>query len=294
MTEVVLCHGIGYQFKHRETALTDWYEALRLGMTDTIVPVPAPERVDAVFYGNCYRSRNAKGTIPEDEFAGIPPLRAGDVRDPWEKRFLEVLADGAEDPSPGGEGPKGKGPKGHTQDFLRKLEGSDRLGRPPARVVIHLARQVRRYLDENDTVRACALERFRRVVTPETRVIIGHSLGSVVAYEALCAHRRDWNVDTFITLGSPLGIREIQDRLLPGLEPDGRREWPKVKRWINVAAEDDPVALVKELAPAFGDRIEDRSVVNSGIGRIILGGHNALRYLTTTEVAEGVADALRR
>ena len=45
--------------------------------------------------------------------------------------------------------------------------------------------------------------------------MVGHSLGSVVAYEALCAHP-EWPVRALVTLGSPLGIRNlIFDRLVP-------------------------------------------------------------------------------
>ena len=48
-----------------------------------------------------------------------------------------------------------------------------------------------------------------------TEVIVAHSLGSVVAYEALCAHP-EWPVRNLVTLGSPLGIRNlIFDQLVP-------------------------------------------------------------------------------
>ncbi|MEU9029355.1 hypothetical protein AB0D46_17905 [Streptomyces sp. NPDC048383] len=286
MSRVVMCHGIGYQYKHRETELSAWYEALRLGMNDTAVAVPPPEQVSAVYYGNCYRSLGAKGpTTEEDEFALIPPLREEDVRDPLEHELLEAIASGLDAPPAGG--------RGVAQAALRRLESSPALGLPPARVVIRLVRQVRRYLDEQDTVRACAQERFARVVTPDTRVVVAHSLGSVVAYEALRADHPEWNVDTLITLGSPLGIRAVRERLAPGPGGDDAAPWPNVARWINVAADEDPVALVKKLGPLFGDRVEDRLVVNAGLSRFVLGGHSLLRYLTTSEVAEGIADALR-
>ncbi|MEU3326819.1 alpha/beta hydrolase [Streptomyces albus] len=287
MSHVVMCHGIGYQYKHRETSLTEWYGALRTSMSDAAHPVPEPERVSAVFYGNCYRSLNTKSVGTDDEFADIPPLRAGDVRDPVESALLDVFAQGTEAPAPGG--------KGATQAALRRLERSEALGRPSSRVVIWLVRQVRRYLDADDTVRACAQQRFARVVTPDTKVVVAHSLGSVVAYEALCAHP-EWNVDTFVTLGSPLGLGLIRERLRPAPGEDGGHTWPHVGRWINVAADEDPVALVKKLGPVFGDKVEDRLVVNLpwfDPKRYVLGGHSVMRYLTTGEVADAVAEALR-
>ncbi|MFF7943122.1 hypothetical protein ACFZC5_25715 [Nocardia gamkensis] len=256
-------------------------------MTDASLPVPSPDLVSSVFYGNCYRSLNTKGVPSENEFTDIPHLRIGDVRDPLEGALLEAFAEGTQPPAPDG--------KGMTQAALRRLEKSDALGRPPARVLIWLVRQVRRYLDADDSVRACAQQRFARVVAPETRVVVGHSLGSVVAYEALCSDHPDWNVDTFITLGSPLGLGLVQERLIPAPSPDGRKCFPLVKNWINIAATDDPIALVKKLEPAFGDCVDDRLVVNTAWhhpGRYTLGGHSVMRYLTTGEFAEAIGRAL--
>ncbi|MFG2881467.1 hypothetical protein ACGFYV_03950 [Streptomyces sp. NPDC048297] len=283
MSRVVVCHGIGHQYKHSETLLTEWYDALRVGMTDAACAVPDAEDVAAVYYGSCFRSREAKGGA-DDELADIPPLRIGDVRDPLELELLEAFAGGTEEPLPGG--------KGVGQMALRRLERSEGLGKPAGRAVIWLVKQVRRYLDPDDTVRACAQKRFERVVTPDTKVVIGHSLGSVVAYEALRAHP-EWNVHTFISLGSPLGVQAIRDRLLPA--PPAKGEGlPPVARWVNVAAKDDPVALVKQLAPVFGD-LDDQLVVNlpwHHPGRYVFGSHSVLRYLTTGEVADAVASAL--
>ncbi|MGV9975860.1 hypothetical protein [Nocardia beijingensis] len=256
-------------------------------MTDASLPVPSPDLVSSVFYGNCYRSLNTKGTSSEDEFADIPHSRIGDVRDPLESALLKAFAEGTQAPT--------SDSKGLTQAALRRLEKSEALGRPPARVVIWLVRQVRRYLDADDSVRACAQQRFERVVTPDTKVIVAHSLGSVVAYEALCGNHPDWNVDTLVTLGSPLGLGLVQERLITALLPDGRRCSPQVNRWINIAATDDPIALVKKLEPSFGGCVDDQLVVNTPWyhpGRYTLGGHSVLRYLATSEVAEAIGSTL--
>ncbi|MDI6516921.1 hypothetical protein QMA61_12005 [Streptomyces coelicoflavus] len=285
MSRVVICHGIGYQYKHAETVLTEWYKALRVGMTDAARPVPDAGDVAAVYYGSCFRSRGVKGGGVDDELANIPAFQIGDVRDPLELELLEAFAEGTDTPLPGG--------KGIGQIALRRLERYEGLGKPMGRTVIWMIRQVRRYLDASDTVRACAQQRFERVVTPDTRVVIGHSLGSVVAYEALRAHP-EWNVHTFISLGSPLGLRAVRHRLLPTPISEGNA-LPPVARWVNVAAKDDPIALVKHLAPAFGD-VDDRPVVNlpwHSPGKYFLGSHSVVRYLTTEEVAEAVATALR-
>ena len=53
--------------------------------------------------------------------------------------------------------------------------------------------------DLRDRLRA----RLEPLVTDDTRVVVAHSLGSVLSYMALCNHP-DWSVHTFVTLGSPL------------------------------------------------------------------------------------------
>jgi len=75
-------------------------------------------------------------------------------------------------------------------------------------------------------------------VTDDTRVLVAHSLGTVLSYAALAAHD-DWPVHTFVTLGAPLAAPMVFN----GLEPapvDGRGAWPgSVQRWVNVRALND-------------------------------------------------------
>ena len=128
------------------------------------------------------------------------------------------------------------------------------------------------YLSD-DSVRAHIQERVASTVGPDTAVLIGHSLGSVVAYEAVCAHP-DWDV-TLITLGSPLGIRNLVfDRLRPPPR-DGRGRFPdSAAAWTNIADTGDAVALVKRLAPLFGEKVEDLLVNNGSTA------HDVQPYLT--------------
>jgi hypothetical protein len=114
-------------------------------------------------------------------------------------------------------------------------------------------------------------------------------LGSVVAYEALCAHP-EWNVQTLVTLGSPLGIPNlIFDKLTPPPE-NGKGAWPNIKQWFNIADSGDIVALQKSLAPYFGDG-DDRKIVD----RLVYNGwesHSVERYLTARETGAAVATGL--
>ena len=47
--------------------------------------------------------------------------------------------------------------------------------------------------------------------------IVAHSQGSIIAYEVLSAMAADeLALDALVTIGSPLGVREVQDFLEPG------------------------------------------------------------------------------
>jgi hypothetical protein len=83
------------------------------------------------------------------------------------------------------------------------------------------------------------------------QVVVAHSLGSVVTYEALWAHQ-DLSVDLLVTLGSPLGMRNVVfDRLAPvPVRGRGARP-PGVRRWINIADKDDIAAIPPVLSGCF-------------------------------------------
>ena len=117
-------------------------------------------------------------------------------------------------------------------------------------------------------------------------MVIGHSLGSVVAYEVLAA-QPEGSVRTFVTLGSPLGCPKlIFDRLCPPPE-DGRGGWPgAVEHWFNLADGSDPVALVAELASCFGPRVKDELVHNGA------DVHKIGPYLTAEETGRAIATGL--
>ena len=144
-------------------------------------------------------------------------------------------------------------------------------------------------------IRAEDLNQFERellvneVVGEDTRVLVGHSLGSVVAYEAMSANP-GWPVRMLVTLGSPLGIPNlIFDRLEPAplpaadARPGPRGRWPgKAREWVNVADQGDVVALVKDLRVAFGPGV-DCWVVDNGAT-----AHDARPYLTAVETGRAI------
>ena len=79
----------------------------------------------------------------------------------------------------------------------------------------------------------------------ERVVIAAHSMGTIIAYDCLrnCSHCEP--IDGLITLGSPLGVDEIQDNLIPGRDFANAFPADKLKGdWINVFDPLDPIAAL--------------------------------------------------
>ncbi|MFE9122071.1 hypothetical protein [Streptomyces sp. NPDC007172] len=114
-------------------------------------------------------------------------------------------------------------------------------------------RDVTRYLgDKNGSTRAAAREEVAgTIASTGARVVIAHSLGSVVAYEALHAHP-ELEVDLLLTLGSPLALRHgVFDLLSPApVDGTGRRP-PGVRRWVNLSDHGDIVAIPRPFKQRF-------------------------------------------
>lgn len=280
MTRIVLVHGIAQQFKGAQTLLADWYPALADGLALAGASVDRAE-VAMAFYGELFRPAGHRGL-------GLPELDASDVTDELELAVLLSWWEAAARAEPGvprpGERTRLRTPY-LVQRALDALSHSTFFAGLGERMLIFSARQARRYLTEPDLRRA-ARERVTALITDRTRVVVAHSLGSVVAYEALCTlpERRDL---TLVTLGSPLGIRNIVfDRLDPA-PVDGMARWPSsVRRWTNVADRGDVVALVKSLAPSFGAQVTDVLVHNGAKA------HDVRPYLTARETGLAIADGL--
>lgn len=131
--------------------------------------------------------------------------------------------------------------------------------------------EARRYLMDSDGSGTAARNTLKEILVPllaeKTPVaLMGHSLGSVIAYDALweLAHE-DGDpgvVDLFITLGSPLGTRFIY-RHLKGCGEAGRRRFPtNVSYWENFSSRGELTALKPELAAHFAAMVEETPLVS--------------------------------
>ena len=96
---------------------------------------------------------------------------------------------------------------------------------------------------KNSAIRETIDTGVSAALTPEVEaVVVGHSLGTVVAYNLLRqqGHLRGWKVPLFVTLGSPLAVLEIR-KTLKSFAPTRCPEC--VTSWFNAMDERDVVAL---------------------------------------------------
>ncbi len=127
--------------------------------------------------------------------------------------------------------------------WLAQTRGLGRVA--TERFVATFFREVATYLMIPDgPARSAARQTVVDAVTAhQPDIVIAHSLGSVVAYEALWATPR-LDVPTFVTLGSPLALpHAIFPRLIPAPTLGYGAKPPGVRRWINIADPGDIVAI---------------------------------------------------
>ena len=286
--DIVCVHGIGYQLQGSNSILAEWRPALRDGIINAGGEPPNESRIQMAFYGKLFRTPGKKG----DE---IPPYDESDIVSEYERQLLKAwwlegsrvdMAVPGPDDLKKGMGKVAWEPLGWTQRALLALSNSKFFSDTAMEAfIISDLKQVARYMTD-ETIRKDAQTCVVDVVSDNTRVLIGHSLGSVVAYEALCAHP-EWHVNTFLTLGSPLGIPNlIFDRLRP--KPvAGIGAWPgSLVHWINIAALGDIVALEKKLSSRFTERVQDFYVDNESKA------HDARSYLTSKEAGNAIVRGL--
>jgi hypothetical protein len=284
MAKIVAVHGIGQQFSGDAIIHREWWPALVSGLHLAGRDLEDPKELDCAFYGHLFRKSGS--------LALSDSYRAEDVG-PEEAELLKLLWQAAADtepqtvPSPssyaGGE-TLARTPK-IIQRALSAVSRSSFWVNLAQAALIGDLKQVVLYMNDLD-VREMVLEVVAEKITWDTRVVIGHSLGSVVAYEALC--HKPQNVVSFVSLGSPLGIQNlIFQKLHPAPSPENIGAWPGVvKHWTNIADKGDIVALEKKLAPFFGKEVRDILVYNGS------DAHHGERYLTTKEAGEAIAAGL--
>lgn len=96
----------------------------------------------------------------------------------------------------------------------------------------------------------------------EKIVVVSHSMGTMVAYDVLRNCPNCPAVDTLITLGSPLGVKEVQDELAAHDTHGVDFPAATTNRWINIYDPLDPICgadpkFANDYRAVNGKRVED-------------------------------------
>jgi hypothetical protein len=130
--------------------------------------------------------------------------------------------------------------------------------------------------------------------------LIGHSMGSILSYDALQFEVPDIPVHTFVTIGSPLGLPLVlckiaarQGKVLDGA-PVLRTPASVLRNWYNFSDPDDIIALNPNLGAEFFENFHgvkplDISVSNNYIINNRRNAHKEYGYLRTKEFAKVLA-----
>jgi hypothetical protein len=133
---------------------------------------------------------------------------------------------------------------------------------------------------------AAALEAAEKVV------LVSHSMGTMVAYDVLRNCPECPFVDTLITLGSPLGVREVQEELIAVDAKDVDFPAARLATWINVYDPLDPVCgadprLANDYRGVDGRSVTDIRESNWGGWR-----HTITHYFAGTRLRDVLARAV--
>jgi hypothetical protein len=285
---LLLVHGIGQGGKKKEELEKTWTDTLRKGYENAKLPYPETLSVDFPYYGDALDARVARSKLPLPQ--QIVP-KGDETLSPYEEFVRSSLADMKEiaklsDAEVAAEaGPIPATEKGIqnwrlTQAVARLLD--KRLTAFTSHTIETFLREVYLYVNNRSAAREVNAI-VADMLTDEPTIVIGHSLGSVVAYKVLLEQAAKVKLRRYITVGSPLGIKTISSRL-------GVLKYPQADlNWYNAYDDGDIVALNPLADPWFKT---DPAITNyNRVRNDTDNQHGIIGYLNDATVAARVAEA---
>jgi len=146
-----------------------------------------------------------------------------------------------------------------------------------------------------DEIRSRTIETLKiGAAKPGPHIVVSHSMGTVIAYDCLKRVADCPRVDSLMTIGSPLGLDEIQDKLQPEWSRNnGFPDLSVASDWVNVYDRLDPVAgfdpnLANDYKKEGISVIKDINEQNYGKWR-----HNISKYLGGEELRQNLKRMLQ-
>jgi hypothetical protein len=124
-------------------------------------------------------------------------------------------------------------------------------------------------------------------------IVVSHSMGTIIAYDCLQRVKECPVIDGLLTIGSPLGIDEVQDKFAPEWTRENGFPGKLKGAWINVYDTLDPVTgfdgdISNDFKKDGNELIEIINEANWGAWR-----HNITKYFAGPKLREALAKLLR-
>jgi hypothetical protein len=227
MAVVVGVHGIAQQASGPARQFRLWSDAFNRGLKRARCPLEKAPTLAVPFYGGLFRK-------------GSPYLGDAGGEESWDDTEVSFVADALDELT-----------SDMSEADLDELDRASQLLGPPAvlpppllrglaaidrrwgvgrgLLLIGVLRQVNAYLfrpEAGDEIRQIVIDQIAR----DTRVLVGHSLGSVIVYDLLQRGVAAPHVTTLVTLGSPLPLATVRSALSAASPPS--HDWDV--SWFNV------------------------------------------------------------
>lgn len=240
--KLLFVHGRDQQGQDPKRLEAIWMGALERGWKTQGLKTPSGLTVSFPFYGNeldkLVKQADApladeaveKGVPGDDEFRRFQREFLKEVQARTRISDEQIEAEQAPDVKE-----RGMTEWEWVQGLLRALDRNyPELG---SAVIERMTRDVFLYL-KRKVVRSTVNKIVAQYLGETPTVVVGHSLGSIVAYDVLRTDQRKLQVPLYVTVGSPLGVELIRKQLAPIKFPK-----PPVGKWYNAFDERDVVAL---------------------------------------------------
>ena len=286
---VLMVHGIAQGGRKAQDLEKIWVETLQEGFAAAGQSWPSKLQFDFPYYGDTLDAFVAKARLPTP--AGV--VAKGPGQNLEFEKFLQSALDQLQqsgdisdqdvrshmDPAVSQE--KGIQNWGWVQAIARVID--NRLTPASNFTIETFLREVYLYISRREVTDALnALVTAK--LTSEPTIIIGHSLGSVVAYNVIKSQRHALDLRQFITVGSPLGLRAVSSKL--GVVENIANP----ASWYNAYDERDIVALNPLDGKWFP--VRPKIVNHSGVDNNTDNRHGIIGYLNDAKVGAKVAAAI--
>lgn len=292
MRQLIFIHGRAQEDKNAKTLKKEWIAAWEKGLMKSGLSNPLPDsQIRFPYYGDTLRDLVAGMTAAQAARVIVMGPAPGGPEEDFARAMIEQLAKkaGVSKAQIRAELSaevieKGPANWGWVQGILRAV---DKVKPLSGKLVSLITKDVYKYLHQTNVSTPIDTGVRGAPIAGNEAVVVSHSLGTVVAYNVLMERGGilfGCKVPLFVTLGSPLAVTVIENKLRPHTFPKN------VGAWYNAMDPNDVVSLYPLTPKHFnvGKPIENHTKVKNWTDN----QHSIDGYLDDQEVAKKIHDAL--